>query len=206
MSINIVSSGTGYANSLSNSLAVDKPDGSSFLLISVSYLPNTAQEIQSVKFGGADAEFIEIAQQDTSIGISIWMVRDIENLSGNIEVVFDGQVFSVINYIILNGVNTDAPVYRTRSGVGKSITHIPIKSFSKINCLAIGIGSVSNPNAHISTLYGSQFRIFNVASNNLISTEAIAAFGSFDNAFINVPNSLSESSDWSIIIIGLEAA
>jgi hypothetical protein len=206
MSINLLYSGNNYIESDNNSFSFDVGASGLTAVISISYLPINYQVINSVTINSANAINADMAQQDASIATSVWYLTNLNSGTNNVDVIFDGSTKSLVNYLVYDGVSQDYPIYKTRSGIGKNVQAIPVKSFCKTSGLAIGFGSVSNEVSHTQQLFGNQFVVFNVVcSGNGIGSEAVAAYGLFDRDEITVPNSLNIPSDWAIVIVGLEA-
>lgn len=179
---------------------------SNLLLVCVGIKPDQDQEVLNLKYNNDNLAMLELAQQDNSIQTSVWYLQNPSSGDNALEITLNSDAAALITSLSYSGVNSLNPFFKTRNGVGKHVSSIPVKSFAKISGLSFGIGCVNNENAYVNSFYGNQFNVFDyTSSGNGIRMQAIAASGLSTVAELSVPNTLTEPADWSVIIVGLEA-
>lgn len=175
------------------------------LLVNINFHPSNNEEVVSVKYAGQDLIFINAVQLETSVRSELWYMVAPAIGDNDIVATLSASIKAVVISTSYTGIAQTNTVYNTRTAVGKQVTSLPFKSFSRTGGIAIGCGSVSNINAYVPTLYGSQVEAWDITANG-IRTQAISALGTFDNDSISIPNVLTQTSDWCIILVGMGGA
>lgn len=175
------------------------------IIVNVGFFPTNGEEVVSVKYAGIDMTLIDVAQLASSVRSELWYLVAPASGDNNVVVTLSSSIKSVITSVSYTGIAQSDTIYNNRTAVGKNVTSLPFKSFSRIGGIAIGCGSVSNINAYVPTLYGSQTEAWNITANG-IRTQAISAIGTFDNDSISIPNILTQLSDWCIVLVGMRGA
>jgi len=175
------------------------------LLVSVSMIPTNDEEVSSVKYNGSDLSLLEVAQIENKTRTELWYVLNPTTGENDVEVsVTDSTEILSVAGSYTGIAQTDA-VYNLRSGAGKMVDSLGIKSFSQVSGIAIGCGAVDNSESHIDALYGSQVEDWDFSGTTLRS-EAVSAQLTFDNDNISIPNKLTKKANYAIIIVGLAGA
>jgi hypothetical protein len=174
-----------------------------FLMVSVCFVPDIDQEITSISCGSQQMSLINVAQIETNLRMEVWGLESPLIGDHTISINTDSSISAAVFCSVYNGIKQTSPVYRTNSGAGKQVTQIGVSSFSKPNSITIGIGAVNNTNSYVNNLFGAQ-RIEWDLTHNGFRCEAISAQIAMLFDRLNVENTLSEQSDWGIVIVGLE--
>lgn len=175
------------------------------LIVNIGFFPTNGDEVLSVKYAGVDMTLVDVAQLSNSVRSELWYIVAPASGDNNVVVTLSNSIKTVITSVSYTGVAQSDTIYNHRTAVGKNVTSLPFKSFSRTGGIAIGCGSVSNINAYVPTLYGSQVESWNITANG-IRTQAISALGTFDNDNITIPNVLTQPSDWCIVLVGMRGA
>jgi hypothetical protein len=178
------------------------------LVVDVSYIPNSNDDVvNSITCNGSGLSFIEMAQEETSMAQEVWMITNPDLGSNTIEVNFSGTTKALINSVSYTGIKQEDPVFKSRTGVGKMVSALPIKSFSKVSGISIGIGSTDDEDSYVTSLTPVQTEEYKTIASGLgICSQTISAQLPVTLDSISVDNVLTKSADWAIVIIGLEGA
>lgn len=168
-------------------------------------IPTNDCEGVSVQYGGTPLTLLGVAQTEDKSRTELWSMIGPPTGQHDVEITMTTSTEILVVSASYTGIAQTNTVYNIRSGSGKMVDSLGIKSFSKVGGIAIGNGVVDNPNSHVTTLYGTQVRDWDYTGNNL-RNEAISAQLPFDNDNIAVPNTLTEKANYAIIVVGLEGA
>jgi len=176
------------------------------LIVDVGYIPNAEEDtVSSVMYNGSGLSFVGIAKQGSEMAQEVWILPAPDDGEHTVEVNFSGTTKALINSVSYVGIKQDNPVYKTRSGVGQNVSQLPIKSFSKVSGISIGIGSTDDENSYVTSLSPVQTEEYKTIASGLnICSQTISAQLPVTLNEISVENMLTEPADWAIVIIGLD--
>jgi hypothetical protein len=144
-------------------------------------------------------ELVEMCSIENAVSISLFKksttdadVPIIVNSSGSEE-----KLTSVCSF-----QNVASGIFNITSGVGKVVSQISLNSFFEVGGLTMGVGAVDNINAHAINLSQAQTQRW-AFSGTTLKSEAISASLNMNIPSIPVENSISETSNYAIIIIGV---
>ena len=178
------------------------------LVVDVSYIPNQDGDVvNSVTYNGSGLSFEGKAQQGIDMVQEVWLMTGPDLGENNVEVNFSGTTKALINSVSYVGIKQEDPVFKQRTGVGKMVNTLPIKSFSKVSGISIGIGSTDDEESYVTSLSPVQNEEYRtIASWMGICSQSISAQLPVTLNEISVENILTEPADWAIVIIGLDGA
>jgi len=178
------------------------------LVVDVSYIPNAEGDVvNSVTYNGSGLSFIATAQQGSEMVQEVWIMTNPELGENSVEVNFSGTTKTLVNSVSYVGIKQDNPVYKSRTGIGKMVTALPIKSFSKVSGISIGIGSTDDEESYVTSLSPVQTEEYRTIASGLgICSQTISAQLPVTMDEISVDNILTKEADWAIVIIGLDGA
>jgi len=176
------------------------------LVIDVSYIPNeNSDTVSSLTYNGSGLSFIGLAQSENQMVQEVWYMTNPDLGENAVEVNFSGSTKALINSVSYVGIKQENPVFNYRTGVGKMVNTLPIKSFSKVSGISIGIGSTDDEGSYVTSLSPSQNEEYRtIASGMGICSQSISAQLPVTLNEISVENTLTKSADWAIVIIGLD--
>ena len=178
------------------------------LVVGVSYVPGQATEVSEVTYDGVSLIKTEMAQIEDKLAQEVWYLTGPSSGTNTLDVTFSGSSTGILtNAVCFDNVAQTDPLYKVRTGCGKMVKDLPIKSFSKVSGIAIGIGATDNENSKVTDLSPVQRNEWTVTATGLnICSEAISAQLPVTLNEITVGNVLTEKADWAIVIIGLDGA
>jgi hypothetical protein len=177
---------------------------SPFLMVSVCFEPNTDQEITSISYGSQPMSLINIAQIENNLRLEVWGLEAPSAGESDVVISVTDTIFASVFCSTYNGIRQSSSVFRSNSGAGKQVEQLGVSSFSKPNSITVGVGAVNNINAYVNNLFGAQRIEWDITQGGF-RCEAISAQIGMNFDRLNVDNTLSEYSDWAIVIVGLEA-
>jgi len=178
------------------------------LVVDVSYIPNSNEDmVDSITYNGSGLSFVNMAQQENLMAQEVWILTNPDLGESSIEVNFSGTTKALVNSVSYVGIKQEDPVYKDRTGVGKMVSELPIKSFSKVSGISIGIGSTDDEESYVTSLSPVQTEEYRTIASGLgICSQTISAQLPVTLNEITVDNTLTKPADWAIVIIGLDGA
>ena len=177
----------------SDSLDFPHTNNGNFVLVFVCHRPD--EEISVDTF-----DFVESCSIENSVAISLFK-KLTSDLSVQIITTSSGLEQKLINVCSL--VDVTSGIFKKTNGVGKEVISIPLKSFSKAGGITIGCGSIDNLNAEAVKISSVQTVRWNYAGTKF-RNQCISANLGINLDEIPIDNEISESSNYAIIIIGVE--
>jgi hypothetical protein len=171
------------------------------LVVMVAFVPMNGQEIVSVKYGGVDMTTYCIQTEDKLSLCKAHLAGPAEG-THDVEVVLTDGATMLCKAASFNGVSQSMPIWKKTDGVGKMVKEIPINTFLKTGGLTLGVGAVNDVEAGNDKLYDNQVLVWDDIDNGL-RMDGISALGTADYDSIPLPNKLTKSSYWAVIIIGV---
>lgn len=206
MSISLDSTSSVSGNDSSYSFSHNCSGENRVMVISVSFFPTNGEEVSSITYNTNQSfELISVAQIENSVRTEVWILIDPAVGENDVDISFSGPVEFLIVSASYTGVSQTNTVFNFRSGAGKNVKKLGVKSFSKTDGISIGMGCTNNNNSYVTTLYGPQQEDWNYSASNLRS-QAISALGTSDSEDVSIPNSLSSAADYAVVVLGMAGA
>lgn len=178
--------------------------GDRFLFVCAATPFEADEETVSITYGGVAVDAVEVVQLGE--GISLYVGHMVNPPSGTHDVVVTTIASSVlVEAASYNGVAQVAPVYRTTTGAGLSVSEMPLHSFCKTNCLTIGIGAANNVNCEVTGVADPQTLVWNETGNGM-RMEGVSIIGTVDADDFPIPNALTIPADWVMVVLGVTCA
>ncbi len=190
-----------------NSLSTDHftSGNNAAVVVGISYIPLT--EISGVTYGGENLTHIASASQSDRAEQSVWYMTNPPTGTNTVEVTFSGSTAGLLNALTFDGVKQTDTIFQSRTGAGSMVKELPIKSFSKVGGISIGLGLTDDEDSYVTSLSPVQVQNWDVVATGLgIHSQAISAQLPVTLDKITVDNVLTKVADWAIVIIGLEGA
>jgi len=178
----------------------------SYILASIAFEADNDQEVSSVEYAGESLTFINTAQLESKTHQEVWSLYDPVTTTGATLVVdLTATAKTVVSVSVFQGVSHTGSIYFRSAGVGKNVDEIPMVVEALAGNSLVGIG-LAHGDAKAITITG-QTLLWNThhESSPEFRSEAIMSPLTFTASF-TVRNSLDKAADWSICIIGLQAA
>lgn len=172
------------------------------IVASVNFIPSPGAEVTSVVSNIVQPfSLVDVCQIENIVRTETWVLFNPTLGLNTIKVSFNDSIDFMCVTASYTGVA--GTIYNFRSGAGKNVTDFGIKSFAKTNGIAIGMGCTSNPDSYVQSTVDSQNQDWNVTSSKL-RCQSISATRNFDNDRISVRNSLTQATDYAMVIMGMD--
>lgn len=175
-----------------------------FLAVYVTYAPTSGQEVTSIRYGGQEMSLYQVRIED-QVALCVGYLTNPATGTNDVEISMTESTDLLAKAMSYTGVSQSAAVWRIRDGVGKMVIQIPVKTFSKIGAMTLGVNAVNNVNAGNSGLYGNQVLVWDDTDSGM-RANGISVIGTQDIDAMPVPNQLTQASCWAVIVLGVNPA
>jgi len=153
MSINQISYSSTFGTGSTISQDVICSGSNMALVVGVSYIPSEDAEISEISHNGTSLIKTETAQIEDRLAQEVWYLTGPASGTNTLDITFSGSSAGILsNAACFDNVAQTDPLYKVRTGCGKGVVDLPIKSFSKDGGIAIGIGATDNENSKVTDL------------------------------------------------------
>jgi len=176
------------------------------LVVGVAMTAENEGFVDSITYDGSNLTYIIDAQMENEVRQEVWYLYDPVTYTATLQVNLTSTAKVTIGSVAFSGVSHTGQVYFSTSGMGKNVSSIPMNISTVAGSDIIGFG-IAQGDAQAITVTGQTvaWNILNISEPEFRSMGIVSPFPFSAWPFL-VRNYLNKPADWSICVIGIQAA